>query len=55
MCSLVVGVEELRTPVDPAVLDHPPSTINEHMVNLLCHTTSVGIPSPAMSLWELKP
>jgi len=50
----VVGIEELSTPVDPAVLNHPPATI-EHMVNLLCHTTSVGIPSPAMSLWVLKP
>ena len=30
----VVGVEELSTWVDPAVLDHPPATINEHMVNL---------------------
>ena len=51
----VVSVEELSTPVDPAVLDHPPATINEHMVNLLCHISSVGIPSPAMSLCVLKP
>ena len=51
----VVSIEELSTPVDPAVLDHPPATINEDMVNLLYHTTSVGIPSPAMSLWVLKP
>ena len=36
----VVGIEELSTPVDPAVLDHPPATINEHMVNLLGHTAS---------------
>ena len=34
----VVSIEELSTPVDPAVLDHPPVTINKHMVNLLCHT-----------------
>ena len=34
----VVSIEELSTPVDPAVLDHPPATINEHMLNLLCHT-----------------
>ena len=53
--KLVVGVEELSTPVDTAVLDHPQAIITEHMVNLLCHTTSVGIPSPAMSLWALKP
>jgi len=51
----VVSIEELSTPVDPAVLDHPPATINEVMVNLLCHTTIVGIPSSAMSLWALKP
>ena len=51
----VVGIEKLSTPVDPAVLDHPPVTINEYMVNLLCHTTNVGIPSPAMWLWVLKP
>ena len=51
----VVSIVELSIPVDPAVVDHPPSTINEHMINLLCHTTSVGIPSPAMSLWALKP
>jgi len=51
----VVRIEELSTPVDPAVLDYPPATINEHMVNLLCHTTSVGISSTAMSLWLLKP
>ena len=51
----VVGIEELSTSVDPAVLDHPPATINEHMVNLLYNTTSVGIPSPTMSLWALKP
>ena len=38
-----------------AGLDHTPATINEHMVDLLCRTTSVGIPSPAMSLWVLKP
>ena len=44
----------LSTPVDAAVLDHPPATINEHMVNLLCHTTSVGIPSPAITLRSLK-
>ena len=50
----VVGIEEFNTPVDPAVLDHLPATINKHLVNLLCHTTSVGIPSPAMSLWTLK-
>ena len=31
----VVSIEELSTPLDPAVLDHPPATINEHMVNLL--------------------
>ena len=37
----LVGIEELRTPVDPAVLDQPPVIINKHMVNLLCHTTSV--------------
>ena len=49
----VVSIEELSTLVDPAVLDHPPATINEHMVNLLCHNTSVGFPSPAMSLWAL--
>ena len=42
--------EELSTPVVPTFLDHPPATINEHVVNLLCHTASVGIPSPAMSL-----
>ena len=52
--KLVVGNEELRTLVDPADLDHPPASIIEHMVNLLCHT-SVGIPSPAMSLWMLNP
>ena len=46
----VVSIEELSTLVDPALLDHPPATINE----LLCHTTSVGIPSLAMSLWVLK-
>ena len=51
----VVGIEELSNLVDPAVLDHPPASINEHRVNLLCHTTSVGIPSPAMSLKVLKP
>ena len=51
----VISVEELSTPVDSAVLDHPPATINEHVVNLLCHIASVGIPSPAMSLCVLKP
>ena len=51
----VVSIEELSTLLDPTVLDHSPATINEHMVNLLCHTTSVGIRSPAMSLWALKP
>ena len=51
----VVGFEELSTPVDPAVLDHPPATINEQMVDLLCHTASVGMSSPAMRLWALKP
>ena len=53
--KLVVGIEQLSSPEDPAVLDHPPVTINEHMVSLICRTTSVGIPSPAMSLWVLKP
>ena len=51
----VVSIEELSTPVNPAVLVHPPATINEDMVNLLCHTASVGRPSPAMGLWALKP
>jgi len=51
----VVSIEELSTPVNLAVLDHSPATINEHMVNLLCHTASVGTPSPVMSLWVLKP
>ena len=51
----MVSIEELSTLRDAAVLDHPPVTINEHMVNLLCHTASVGIPCPAMSLWALKP
>ena len=46
----VVSIEELSIPVDPAVLDHPPATIIENMANLLCHTTSIGIPSPVMSL-----
>ena len=50
----VVGIEELSTPVDPAVLDHHPVTINDHMVNLLCHTNSIGIQSPVMSLLVLK-
>ena len=40
----VVSIEELSTP----------ATINEHIVNLLCHTTSIGIPSAAMSLWALN-
>uniref|UniRef100_A0A8C4N6J4 Ataxin-2 C-terminal domain-containing protein n=1 Tax=Eptatretus burgeri TaxID=7764 RepID=A0A8C4N6J4_EPTBU len=35
-------------PVDPAVQDHPPATINADMVNLLFHTASVGIPNPFM-------
>jgi len=51
----VVTDEVLNTPVDSAVLEQPPATINEHMVSLLCHTTSVGRPSPVMSLWVLKP
>ena len=46
----VVGIEELSPSVDPTVLDHPPATINEHVVIILCHTTSIGIPSPAISL-----
>jgi len=46
----LVSIEELSTPVDPAVLDHSPATINEQMVNLFCHTTLIGIPSPTMSL-----
>ena len=51
----VVGVEKLSTPVDPAVLEHPPATINGHMVNLVHHTTSMRIPNPAMSQQALKP
>ena len=31
----VINIEELSTLVDPSVLDHPPATINEHMVNPL--------------------
>ena len=50
----VVGFEELSILVDPTVLDHLPVTISVHMVNILCHTTGVGIPIPAMSLWALK-
>ena len=33
----VVSIEELCTPVDPAVLDHPPATINEHSQSPLPH------------------
>uniref|UniRef100_A0A8C4QII7 Protein zwilch n=1 Tax=Eptatretus burgeri TaxID=7764 RepID=A0A8C4QII7_EPTBU len=51
----VVGIEKLSIPVDLVVLEHPPVTIIEHKVDILCHTVSVGIPSPAMSLWVLKP
>ena len=51
----VVGIEELCSSVDPAVLNHPPATINEHTDNLHFNTTSSGIPSPVMSLWVLKP
>ena len=51
----VVGIEELSTPVDPAVLNHPAVTINEQMVNILCDTASIRIPRPAMRLWVLKP
>jgi len=46
----MVGVEELSTLVDPAVLDDLTATIKEHMVILLCNTTSVGTLSPEMSL-----
>ena len=51
--KLVVSIEELSTPVDPAVLDNPPTTIKEH--NLLCQTISVWIPSPVMRLRLLTP
>ena len=30
----VVSIEELSTPVDPAVVHHPPVTMNKHRVNL---------------------
>ena len=50
----MVIIEEVSTPVDPVVLDHPPATINDVMVNLLCHTASIGIPSPGLGV-VLKP
>ena len=51
----VVSSEDLSYLVDPAVLDHPPVTMNELMVNLLCYTTNIGMPNSALSLWVLKP
>ena len=38
----VVSIEKLSTLLDSAVVDHPPATIIEHMVNLLCRTTCIG-------------
>jgi len=50
----VVSIEELSTSVDPAVLDHPPATINEHMVNF-CPIISLVWPiwCKAWLLWAL--
>ena len=38
----VVGIEELSTPVDTAVLDHPSVTINEHVVTLKTRVSHLG-------------
>ena len=42
-------------PKDTAVLDKSPSTAYEYMVDLFPCTTAIGIPSPAVGLWNQGP
>ena len=47
--------QELENYTFSSTLELKKLHINKHIVTLLCHTTSIGIPSKAMSLWALKP
>uniref|UniRef100_A0A8C4N4Q0 Metalloendopeptidase n=1 Tax=Eptatretus burgeri TaxID=7764 RepID=A0A8C4N4Q0_EPTBU len=58
----IFGIEELNTPVDPAVLDHPPMTINDcpllqsifsmsfHLFKIIFHPTNTPLLNVASSL-----
>merc|ERR1711872_700354 len=51
----VIRAEELRTPVDTAVLHEPPSSTDKNVVDLLFHTACVGIPTQPAQNRSLEP
>ena len=51
----VVSCKELGTPVNPAVLEDPPTSTNEDVIDLLGYPSGIAIPSSAVQLWSLIP
>ena len=51
----VVNCKELDTPVNPAVLEDPPTHTNQDVINLLSFPTIIVIPSLTVQLWNLIP
>jgi hypothetical protein len=51
----MVSTTELGTPIHPAILEDPPTSANEYVVDLLGCITSIAVPCPAMWVWALVP
>ena len=50
----VVSCKELGTPENPAVLEDPPTSTNEDVIDL-SYPFGIAITSPAVQLWSLIP
>ena len=48
----VVSCKEIGTPVNPAVLENPPTRTNEDVIKLLSYFYGIAIPRPAVQLWS---
>ena len=49
----VIGCKAFGTPKTPAVLENPPTSTNNDMVDLLRYPYGIVIPSPAEQRWFL--
>ena len=51
----MVSCKELGTPVNPAVLEDPPTRTNKDVIDLICYPSGIAISSPVVQLWSLIP
>ena len=49
----VISWKALITSVNLTVLEDPPTSTNEDVINLLCYLSGTVIPSAAVQLWFL--